>query len=101
MKKEQIVAVVPGQNESERISIALDTSDADRPISIRSETFSPDVGWYAQSTLRLTRSELAGLRNVLGVPVAKACQTSLDSIDEQRQVDEEPRVLSFAAYRRA
>lgn len=105
MKTEQIVAVVPGQDSTERISIALDTSDMDRPISIRSESFSPDIGWFPQSTLKLSRSELAGLRNVLGVPVATACKQSLDTIEETRvsgaSADDEPRVLSFAAYKRA
>ncbi|XZE43495.1 hypothetical protein SH467x_003059 [Pirellulaceae bacterium SH467] len=100
MKTEQIVAVLPGADPCERIVIALDSSAEPKPISVRSESFSSDVGWFAQSELRLSRSEMAGLRNVLGVPVAKACHFAVDQIEEAR-MDDEPMVLSFASYRRA
>ncbi len=105
VKTEQIVAVVPGAESTDRIVIALDTSPAtqnggEKPISIRSESFSPDVGWFPQSVLKLSRSELAGLRNILGVPVSKACQLAMESIEEAKS-EEEPRILAFAEYRRA
>lgn len=100
MKTEQIVAVLPSADPHERIVITLDASAEPKPISIRSESFSPDVGWFSQSELKLSRSEMAGLRNVLGVPMAKACHFAVDQIEEAK-CEDEPRVLSMASYRRA
>ncbi|MFN7844943.1 MAG: hypothetical protein ACK5YR_22390 [Pirellula sp.] len=100
-REEQIVAVVPGKDSTERLVLVLEANEKDRPIVLRSETFSPDVGWFTQSSLRLSRMELNGLRNVLGIPQPRACSDSSKIISEHTSDREDPRILSIAAYRRA
>lgn len=100
-REEQIVAVVPGKESSERLVLVLDSIDKDKPIVLRSESFSSDVGWFTQSTLRLSRMELNGLRSVLGIPQATACSKSTKVISEHNADADGPRILSIAAYRRA
>ncbi|MCU0718232.1 MAG: hypothetical protein MUC83_00895 [Pirellula sp.] len=99
-REEQIIAVVPGKDSSARLVLVLEANDRDRPIILRSESFSPDVGWFAQSSLRLTRMELSGLRNVLGIPQSKGCSDSSKIISDSSN-SEDPRIFSIAAYRRA
>lgn len=99
-REEQIVAVVAGRDSSERLVLVLEANDKDRPIVLRSESFSPDVGWFAQTSLRLSRTELNGLRNVLGIPQSKGCSDSAKFISDSSSSDD-PRILSIAAYRRA
>lgn len=100
IREEQIIAVVDGKSSSERLVLVLDANDKDRPIVLRSESFSPDVGWFVQSSLRLSRTELNGLRNVLGIPQSKGCADSAKVISDRSSSDD-PRILSIAAYRRA
>lgn len=102
VREEQIVAVVPGKESSERLVLVLNSIDKEKPIVLRSESFSPDVGWFIQSTLRLSRMELNGLRSVLGIPQSSACSNSSKVIAEHTaDSDGGPRILSMAAYRRA
>ncbi len=100
IREEQIVAVVAGKDSSERLVLVLDANDKDRPIVLRSESFSPDVGWFVQSYLRLSRTELSGLRNVLGIPQSRGCSDSVKVISDRSNSDD-PKILSIAAYRRA
>jgi hypothetical protein len=100
IREEQIVAVVAGKDSSERLVLVLEANDRDRPIVLRSESFSPDVGWFTQSSLRLSRTELNGLRNVLGIPQSRGCSDSTKVISDRSNSDD-PKILSIAAYRRA
>ncbi|MCU0710602.1 MAG: hypothetical protein MUC43_00990 [Pirellula sp.] len=100
-REEQTIAVIPGKEPSERLVLALDSNEIERPLVLRSESFSPDVGWFAQSSMRLSRMELNGLRSVLGIPQSNACHNSARSISEHNTDSDSPRILSIAAYRRA
>ena len=100
VREDQIVAIVPGKDSNERLVLVLEANEKDRPIVLRSESFSPDVGWFTQSSLRLSRMELTGLRNVLGIPQSKGCADSSKVISDSSNI-EDPRIISIAAYRRA
>ncbi len=58
-------------------------------IVLRTESFSPDVGWFTQQSISLSRAELQCLRNLLGVQVHRACETALNAIEatEREKVD--------------
>jgi hypothetical protein len=99
-KVETILAVVPGDSPDERLVLALEDQYAHKPLVLRSESFSPDVGWFTQSTVRLTRRELTGLKNVLGISVARGCHQTANRVHENQSADE-PLVLSFATAKRA
>jgi hypothetical protein len=96
--QEVLLATVPGDQENERVVVVLIES-SDKPIAIRTETFSPAVGWFPQSELRVTRRELAGLKSVLGIQVSRACRQTAARVEEQ--LDDGPKVLSFGTARRA
>lgn len=97
--KETILSVV-ASGADRRVVIALLRTEP-QPIVVRVESFSPDVGWFAQQTLRLTRQELQGLKSVLGVQLPRACETALAAVEgpTHELVDgQTPRrhILSFA-----
>lgn len=96
---ETIISVVSTCPER-RVVVAL-IDDNDRPIVLRTESFSADVGWFAQQTLHLTRSELQGLKSVLGVHVHRACGAALQALESNDANSDSPRVLSFEKARRA
>jgi hypothetical protein len=92
---ETVVSTVNSSPER-RIVIALRPRDP-LPIVLRTESFSSDVGWFEQQLIQLSRSELQGLRNLLGVHVHKACEQALASVDA-RDIDT-PQVISIESAR--
>ncbi|XZE20423.1 hypothetical protein SH449x_000295 [Pirellulaceae bacterium SH449] len=100
-REEQILAVVEGDNPGERLVLALDPTHHEKPLILRSESFSTDVGWFSQSSMRFSRSELNGLRSVLGIPQAPACSHSSRAISDYQSDTDAPRILSMASFRRA
>jgi hypothetical protein len=97
--RETILAVV-SQDPARRLLILVRELQ-ERPIVLRTESFNANVGWYCQQELALSRVEFAGLKNVLGIQVPKACERAL-MLSETRH-DASPSILSFAeaASRRA
>jgi hypothetical protein len=67
------------------------------PIVLRTESFSPGVGWFTQQSINLSRSELQGLRNLLGVQVHRACESALASVEQSDSTS--ACVINFEAAR--
>jgi hypothetical protein len=97
-KTETILAVIPGERPQDRLVLAMVGADADKPLVLRTESFSPDVGWFVQSSVSMSRAELAGLKNVLGLTMSRGCQQTAGRV-QQSQRDDEPCVLPFARRR--
>jgi hypothetical protein len=96
--KETVISVV-ATSPDRRVVVALRTYDP-LPIILKTETFSPGVGWFAQQTLMLTRAELQGLKNVLGVHLHQACELALASVEQPDSSHSSvPRILSLDAAR--
>ncbi len=91
--RETVLSVVSHASTS-RVIVAVRELH-EKPIVLRSESFSPDIGWYTQQELTLTRTEFAGLKNVLGIQVPKSCERTLQ-LTEQAAVDHAPSIYSFA-----
>lgn len=98
IKPETVISVVSTASDR-RIVVAL-SERSDRPVTLRTESFSSDVGWFAQQTLNLSRSELQALKSVLGVQLHRACGAALQAL-EDTEVADAPRVLSFERMKRA
>jgi hypothetical protein len=99
--REQVIAVMPGKIQTERICLVLDMSHSEKPIILRSESFSKDLGWFVQGVVKMTRSDLSALRNVLGVPVSQSCSKVTNLGNQGPDDTTEPKILSFATARRA
>lgn len=95
---EYIIAVVQGDESDQRIVFAS-RSDVDRPIVLRHESFSQDVGWFTQSEVEMTRQEMVLLRSVMGGQQPKPCLRTTRKIQSQEEVrpDTEPRILLFSS----
>ncbi len=81
-----------------RVVVAL-RSCAERPIVFRTESFSSDVGWFAQQSMHLTRGELQGLKEVLGVQLHRACSVAIKALESSEVGSDSPHLLSFEAAR--
>ncbi len=64
--KETVIAVIQGDDPNCRMVFASRSSELERPIVLRQESFSEGVGWFVQSRIEMTRTEMTGLRSVLG-----------------------------------
>jgi hypothetical protein len=54
-------------SETERLLVVLISSpDHSSRMELRQQSFSPGIGWFTQSTVRLEPGQVAGLRNALG-----------------------------------
>ncbi len=97
-KPETILAVIPSENPNQRLVLVMVNSDSDKPLILRTESFSPDVGWFTQSSVSMSRIELAGLKNVLGLTMARGCQQTSGRVQESKR-DDGPSVIPFALRR--
>lgn len=97
-KSEIVLAVIPGEPSHERMVLAMANDESDKPLVLRMESFSPDVGWFVQSSVRMSRAELAGLKNVLGLSMARGCQQTAGRVHEAQR-DDDPSVIPFARRR--
>ena len=95
---EQIVAIVPGTSENERLVFATRRSVDGKPIQLRRESFSSDVGWFVQSTLEMTCEEMRFLRSAFGGQVS---DSRARSSSNERPPHEEPPILSLADFSRS
>jgi hypothetical protein len=97
-KPETVLAVIPSEKSNQRLVLAMVNNDLEKPLILRTESFSPDVGWFTQSSVSMSRVELAGLKNVLGLTMARGCQQTTGRVQES-QKDDEPSVIPFALRR--
>lgn len=74
--QEVVLAIIPGQDDSQRMVFANRLSPAEKPIVLRQESFSPDVGWFTQSSLEMTREEMVLLRAAMGGTTPAACMST-------------------------
>ncbi|WP_144058141.1 hypothetical protein [Novipirellula maiorica] len=92
---EQILGVV-NSSDGHRVLLVLRERHA-KPFELRTETFSSNVGWFTQQSLELTRLEFSGLKNVLGLPLARVCSQTLQDIQPADREESGQSILSFAA----
>lgn len=65
-EREVVLATIPGSDAVSRIQLTRNAFNMERPFCLRQESFSPDVGWFLQSSLEMTQQEFAMLRGQLG-----------------------------------
>ena len=82
-QKEVVLAVVEGDSPGQRLVFATKTGASERPILLRQESYSPDVGWFTQSCIEMTRQEMVLLRNAMGGKTPNACMGTSQRIQAQ------------------
>ena len=96
---EIILSTIPGQSDNERLVIAMQEDETDRPIVLRQESYSEAVGWFPQSSIELSREQLAGLRGALGMPTAQPQRSMRVNRETVEQMHSAPAILSFQTAR--
>ena len=69
---ETILNVVPGNDESSRLVVALERFAGESRVVLRQESYSDDVGWFVQSRVDMDPDQVQGLRMALGRGPARA-----------------------------
>jgi hypothetical protein len=88
----KLICIIAGEDRNSRFVFALASSDAQRPILFRQESFSEGVGWFVQNEIAMTRQEMIRLRSALGVEMHTVCQRTADRISNE---DSEPELRIY------
>ena len=75
-RRETVLTELPGEHPDQRmlvVHIVESTSLATSAVELRQQSRAEGLGWYTQSSVRLSPEQLAGFRSLLGnVPAAAA-----------------------------
>lgn len=63
---EQILAVLPGESDKDRLVVALRLEQDGSGVTLRHESYGEGIGWFTQSRLDLLPDQIGQLRNLLG-----------------------------------
>ncbi len=108
--RETILSVLPGQSDQQRVTISLRQIPVGQfavrtsQMVMRHETWSEDVGWFAQSTIELTSGQVGELRSVLGAQAASigsACRECISDrkVSSRSQDDWQAATIPMTAHR--
>ncbi len=103
--RETILDVLDGSSEGRRILVVMrHLAGGSSDLVLRHESWSEDVGWFAQGSVELTPHQVAGLRAALGsVPVGKtlprASVAATHGNVPHGNVSHGPQLISFPAHR--
>lgn len=92
---ETVISVLPGDTENERLQIVLSASDKEPKLSIRQQTFGSGIGWYTQSTVTLSLSQLSGLQLSLCAAKSLGAPRHAFSQVESGSDDDRPVLIPF------
>ena len=68
------IAVLPADRDDRRLRLVMLSGGGAEAARLRltDETYSPDVGWFAQGHIDLSPSQIRDLRTVLGAPATSS-----------------------------
>ena len=106
--RETVLSILEGHDDQHRVVVALRRfMVGSSQMVLRHESWSEDVGWFAQSTVELSVDQVASLRAALGVQAAglgspaaacRGCVAETRSHRNEWQRDDRE-TISFAAHR--
>ncbi|MEM7475982.1 MAG: hypothetical protein AAF483_13395 [Planctomycetota bacterium] len=98
LAKEIVIAVIDCDAEGERMVFASRTESCEKPIVLRHESFSPDVGWFTQSSVEMTRREMVLLRSAMGGKQPSVCVRTSQKIQAEKAQAEQnqPTILQIS-----
>jgi hypothetical protein len=67
-RRETVLNELPGDRVDQRLLVVhvVESSTLASAIELRQQSWAEGLGWYTQSTVRLSPEQLSGLRSVLG-----------------------------------
>ncbi|MEL6895422.1 MAG: hypothetical protein AAFP90_04895 [Planctomycetota bacterium] len=99
---EILLATLPCENDQQRISVVLcrrsvvSGENADQSlIQLRTESYSPDVGWFTQSRIELTPQQLQALRQTMGMACCALRSCGSQENPRNSDVCEQRNVIPF------
>ncbi|MEM8668576.1 MAG: hypothetical protein AAGG48_13740 [Planctomycetota bacterium] len=98
MRQETVLNVFPGQDENQRLVIAIEQEPGQESrLVLRQESYSEAIGWFIQSRVAIEPNQVAGLRLALGGSTLGASSTRQGQSPAQEAATTEPAILSFSA----
>jgi len=106
--RETVLSILDGHDEAHRVVVALrHFVTGSTQMVLRHESWSEDVGWFAQSTIEMSAAQVSGLRATLGVQAAGLASASpacrgcvVDSRNRRSEWGADEReIISIAAHR--
>lgn len=64
---ETVLATLPGVSDRDRVLVVLCQSAAGSHVDLRQQSWGEGLGWYTQSSVQLDPSQVAGMRQALGL----------------------------------
>lgn len=68
------IAILPSRDPDRRLRVSLQSGKGPGGLQLIDESFSSDVGWYAQSSVHVAPEQVAALRTLLGTHVGSEKQ---------------------------
>lgn len=66
-RPETVLATLPGSSDRDRLLVVLCQADHGSQVELRQQSWGEGLGWYTQGTVHLEPSQVAGLRQSLGL----------------------------------
>ncbi|HTN77721.1 MAG TPA: hypothetical protein VL096_20830 [Pirellulaceae bacterium] len=67
-RPETVLATLPGSSDRERLVVVLaHSASGSTQVELRQQSWGEGLGWYTQSSVQLEPSQVAGLRQSLGL----------------------------------
>ena len=66
------LASIAGSDDVSRLLFIMRTVRNENSYLLKRQTFSPNVGWFDQSEIQMSHSEMVAMRSALGVPAGKS-----------------------------
>jgi hypothetical protein len=64
---ETVLATLPGASDRERVLVVMAQGADGSHVEIRQQSWGEGYGWFTQSTVQLEPSQVAGMRQALGL----------------------------------
>lgn len=81
-----LLSVLPAAGPKDRLAVFLCHREGSSHLELRQQSWGDGVGWFTQSSVRIDRSQLNGLRSALGVVRGAAPQAARPASDREHAV---------------
>ncbi len=100
MSSETLLAVLPAQQPTERLTLVMVQADCGSPaIVLRQESWCNNLGWCVQKTIEMTPQQVGALRAALG-QVPTRPHTVAHMLGAWQEEEPLPATIPFPGHRR-
>ena len=66
------IASIPGDDASSRVVVCLKSTTAGTIFALQRQSYGQDVGWFVQSEIEVSRTEMSAIRSLIGLAECKS-----------------------------